>query len=126
MKERLKELRKKLRLTQQDFAEKLSLSSNLIYLMEKGDRQITDRTIKDICRTFNVNEVWFKTGNGDMFGELLPIDIVQASFEVVVQKIGHPMPDIIIKLAQAYAEMDESDQKVMDELAFRLTKKAGE
>lgn len=29
--------------------------------------RITDRILYDICREFNVNEFWLRTGEGEMF-----------------------------------------------------------
>lgn len=65
--ERLAALRKKLGYTTRTFAEKLNLSAGAITNMEKGTRNITERTISDICREFNINEHWFRTGEGNMF-----------------------------------------------------------
>ena len=65
--ERLAALRKKLGYTTRTFAEKLNLSAGAITNMEKGNRNITERTISDICREFNINEHWFRTGEGTMF-----------------------------------------------------------
>lgn len=67
MNERLAALRKKLGYTTRTFAEKLNLSAGAITNMEKGNRNITERTISDICREFNINEHWFRTGEGTMF-----------------------------------------------------------
>ena len=53
MKNRIKELRKKdLHLTQKQFADKLGLSENFVWQIEKGERVPSDRTISDICRIF--------------------------------------------------------------------------
>ena len=38
-------------------------------MIEKGDRVPSGRTIADICREFNVNEDWLRTGEGSMFVE---------------------------------------------------------
>ncbi|MCD3223817.1 helix-turn-helix domain-containing protein [Clostridium botulinum] len=64
---RLKELRKNLNLTQQDFAKKLNMSRSNIGNIENGIINLSERNIKDICKIFNVNEDWLKTGNGEMF-----------------------------------------------------------
>ncbi len=67
---RIKELRKnKLKMTQKEFSAKLGLSENFIWQIEKGDREPSDRTIKDICREFHVNETWLRTGIGEMQSE---------------------------------------------------------
>lgn len=53
-------------LTQTEFAEKLGLTKNFISLIENGNREPSDRTIKDICRIFAVREEWLRTGDGEM------------------------------------------------------------
>lgn len=58
-------------LTQEKFAAKLGLSQNFVWMLEKGSRVPSARTISDICREFNVNEHWLRTGEGKM---LLPVD----------------------------------------------------
>lgn len=67
MKYRFKELRKELNVTQQEFADKLKISRNFVAQIEMGSKVPSDRTIDDVCREFNVNEEWLRTGNGDMF-----------------------------------------------------------
>lgn len=66
MEERLKQIRKTMKLTQDEFAKRLGLTKNYIYLMEAGRNPIADRVVKDICREFDVNETWFRTGEGEM------------------------------------------------------------
>lgn len=67
MNERIKRIRNELGMTQSDFAEKLNLSQNFIWMIEKGSREPSDRTIADICREFKVNEIWLRTGDGEPF-----------------------------------------------------------
>lgn len=67
MVERLKKLRKALRLTQADFAQQLNIATSTVTSYETGSRQMPNRTIIDICEKFNVNELWLRTGEGDMF-----------------------------------------------------------
>ena len=65
--ERLKYIRKTLNLTQTKFAKEIGLSQTSLGMIEVGDRKVQDRHIKTICSLFNVNENWFRTGNGEMF-----------------------------------------------------------
>lgn len=67
MKDRFKELRKELNVTQQEFADKLKISRNFVAQIEMGSKVPSDRTIDDVCREFNVNEEWLRTGKGSMF-----------------------------------------------------------
>lgn len=66
MNTRIKELRKALKLSQDEFAEQLNLSRNFVWMMEKGEREPSERTIKDICRVYEINEDWLRTGAGEM------------------------------------------------------------
>ena len=67
MKERLKELRKALNLTQQELADQLHIKRTNIGNYESGVSSPTDSVIALICREFNVSEDWFRNGIGDMF-----------------------------------------------------------
>lgn len=67
LKGRFKELRKELNVTQQEFADKLKISRNFVAQIEMGSKVPSDRTIDDVCREFNVDEEWLRTGKGSMF-----------------------------------------------------------
>lgn len=69
MNERIMNIRKSLKLTQEEFAETLGLTRNFIWKLEKGERIPSERTIADICRTFHISLEWLKTGNGEMFSQ---------------------------------------------------------
>lgn len=81
MKNRIAEIRKHENLTQEEFAKKLGLSRNYIWMIENGQRVPPDRTISDICRVFNVNEVWLRTGAGEPFTPLSRSEELAAIFE---------------------------------------------
>lgn len=70
MNDRIKELRKSLNLTQQEFANRLNTSRNNIAGYEAGNREPSNAAINNICREFNVNENWLRTGEGDPFIEI--------------------------------------------------------
>ena len=70
MKNRILKIRKDNKLTQDAFAERLNLSKNFVWMLEKGERIASDRTIADICREFSVNERWIRTGEGEMYKEI--------------------------------------------------------
>lgn len=65
--ERIKELRKELKLSQQEFAERLNVKQATISAYEVGIRTPLDSIVNSICREFNVNETWLRTGEGPMF-----------------------------------------------------------
>ena len=65
--ERIKELRKKLGLTQIEFAEKIGLKKSAASWIEKKGSNVTASNIQLISTTFNVSEEWLTNGTGDMF-----------------------------------------------------------
>lgn len=67
MKGRLKEIRASENLTQDEFGQRLNLSRNYIAQIETGAKEISDRTIRDICREFGVSELWLRDGVGEMY-----------------------------------------------------------
>jgi len=67
MKERIQIIRKALKLNQEEFAEKLGMKRSALSMIEVGDNPLTEKNIRLICMTFNVNEKWLRTGKGDMF-----------------------------------------------------------
>lgn len=71
---RVVSLRKKLSLTQTVFGEKINVTKSQIGNIENDRRILTDRTISDICREFNVNEDWLRYGKEPMFRPAKTID----------------------------------------------------
>ena len=67
MGERIRVLRRALDLTQQEFAERIGVKRNTIATYEIGRNKPIDAVMSLICREFNVNEHWLRTGDGEMF-----------------------------------------------------------
>ena len=67
MREKLRALRAKLKLSQAAFAEKIGLKQKAIADVEVGRNKLTERNFENICRVFNVNPDWLRTGEGEMF-----------------------------------------------------------
>ena len=69
MKDRIRELRIRLGLTQAEFAEKLHISGAAVSKLESGTNSPSDQTIAGIVDTWHVSEVWIRTGVGEMFAK---------------------------------------------------------
>ena len=67
MNTRILEVRKYLKLTQEQFATTIGLKRSSLSEIETGNSPVTLRTIIAICSKFNVNEHWLKYGEGNMF-----------------------------------------------------------
>ena len=64
--ERIKRLRKSLNMTQQELADRISIKRTTIANYEAGRNVPVDSVIALICREFQVNETWLRTGAGEM------------------------------------------------------------
>ena len=65
--DRIKKLRISLDKTQTEFAKRIGSMQNTITRYETNNRNPSASVIALICREFNVNEEWLKTGAGEMF-----------------------------------------------------------
>lgn len=64
---RVKELRKALKMSGEAFGIKIGLTKVGISNIETMRYAPTEQTIKSICREYNVNEEWLRYGTGEMF-----------------------------------------------------------
>lgn len=111
MGERIKELRKALGLNQTDFGNRIGLKQGSIAGYEIGARTPLDTVVTSICREFNVNEVWLRTGEGDMFVEDdVGINLVtrammgQSENKKLLLHIIADMPDDLLDKMMEYLE----------------------
>nr|DAS29895.1 MAG TPA: helix-turn-helix domain protein [Caudoviricetes sp.] len=70
--ERVRRVRKELRLTLEKFGEKVGVGKTAISNIEKGNRNLTEQMAKSICREFSVDYTWLTTGEGDDIFEKSP------------------------------------------------------
>jgi transcriptional regulator with XRE-family HTH domain len=67
IKDRIKEVRTKLNLSQRDFSKRIFISQTLLGEIELGNRKVNDRTLQLISTEFNVNKEWLMIGKGEIF-----------------------------------------------------------
>lgn len=68
--ERIREVRKELKLTLEKFGDKLGVGKGAISAIENETRNLTEQMAKSICREYNVNYDWLLDGDGEMFSDL--------------------------------------------------------
>ncbi len=67
--ERIKKVRQAKSLTQQEFADRISVKRNTVATYEMGRSTPNDSALSLICREFHVNEAWLREGTGEMFSQ---------------------------------------------------------
>lgn len=113
MNTRIKELRKILNLTQEEFSLKIGLSRNFIAQLETGAKKPSDRTISDICREFSVNEEWLRTGEGDML--IIPEDDTAALVSNLLEEPDDEFYQAVLELVRTYEQLSPESRKVLRE-----------
>lgn len=127
MNERIKKLRKDLDLTQQEFADRISIKRGAVANYEIGRNIPSDSVINLICREFNVNETWLRTGTGEMFNPSprSALDALAAEYHldqtayVVVEKFLNLKPEYqqgVIEYFKAVAAALNENPDALSEL----------
>ena len=118
MNERIKAVRKALRKTQSAFAEELGVTGNYVWMIENGKSDPSDRMIKDIVRLFDVNEIWLRTGEGEMFKPMTRNEEISRFFYDVLKEDDESFQKRFVSaLASCTPEMWEAFAKFVDDLA---------
>nr|DAV75611.1 MAG TPA: helix-turn-helix domain protein [Caudoviricetes sp.] len=120
--ERIEILRKDLSMSRRVFGERLGVSESVIVNIEYDRLKRPDQKeslYKLICKEFNVNEEWLRTGNGEMF---IPLTRDQLITDFAADLI---MENDTFKkrLVEALAKLDENEWEVLEKLAESLIKK---
>lgn len=120
--ERIEILRKDLSMSRRVFGERLCVSESVIVNIEYDRLKRPDQKeslYKLICKEFNVNEEWLRTGNGEMFVPLTRNQLITDFTSNLIKE------DETFKkrLVEALAKLDESDWEVLEKLTESLIKK---
>ena len=114
MNARIEAVRKHEGLTQEQFADRINLSRNYLWMLENGSRTPSDRTISDICREFGVREAWLRTGEGEMF-------VQDTQSEQVADSDNFKK-----RFVEMLAGLSPADWELLERMAEKLTQKKEE
>jgi transcriptional regulator with XRE-family HTH domain len=96
--ERLKILRNQFGLKQEDFARRIGLSQTTMSMIEVGKSRLTEKNLKLICVTFNVNEKWLRTGQGEIFAAPAPWEKVLVD---IFRTLTPDTQDFLLEMARS-------------------------
>ena len=118
MKERIRKIRKTLKLTQVEFGEKIGVKGNTVTNYETGLRNPTDAVLLSICREFNVNEGWLRTGEGEMFQ--IPDDEDAALISEVLENPDDKFYQMLLNMVRTYRQLSPESKKVAEDFIDQL------
>lgn len=117
MNERIRALIKALKIKQSEFAQRIGVSRPFVSELCSGAKNPSDRTIADICREFNVNEHWLRTGEGEMFSGLSREEEI-AKF--AMSSIRDPNSEFQRRLVSVLARLTPEQWRLMEQMAHQL------
>ena len=115
----LKEIRKKLNMTQAEIAKVLNIKQSTVSMIENGNSELTERNKTVLCEKLNVNPYFLENGNGEMFLPELPED----EFTKILAEIDCSDDEFIKSFLKTYWELDDDGKKVIQMFAQGLTQK---
>lgn len=113
---RLETLINSIGITKTAFAEKISVSQAYVSQMCGNRKFPSDRTILDICRVYNVNEAWLRTGEGEMFREIDKNEELSAFLGDLLRD----KPDFRYRLISVLARMTPEEWELLERKAREL------
>ena len=115
---RLKKIRNEYHLSQEEFGNKIGIESRAhISALENGNRNITDRIVRDVCREFNISEQWLRTGEGNM--HIIPEDETATIVSELLEE-DNPFYDIIKEIIKTYIDLDDKSKKILQTYSKKL------
>lgn len=120
MNERIKELRKLLKMSQEDFGKLLGITKSGVSDIESGRRNVTEQHIFMLKSQKNVNEEWLREGVGEMFVE-------QSSDEQIATFIGGLLKDeedsFKRRLISGLCGLDDDGWRILERFIDSIQKK---
>lgn len=116
MNKRIKELRKALNLTQNELGSRIGMTPNTITNYETGRRVPSNQVIFSICREFNVNENWLRTGNGDMFNPISEDE----ELDLYVGRISGSTDEFKKNLIKTLCKLSEDEWNVLKKIISEM------
>ncbi len=114
--DRVNEVRKFLNLTLEKFGERLGVTKTAISRLEKGERALTKQMILAICREYDINEVWLRTGKGEMFVTFTRNQVIT---DFAGDLIREP-ESFKARLIEGLAKLDESDWEDIERVVLKI------
>lgn len=118
--ERIFNLRKSLNLTLEKFGERLGVTKTTISRIEKEERAMTEQMLKAICREFDINEEWLRTGEGEMYIE---VDKENQLMIWAASVLKDESDSFRRRFVKALSELGEEEWELIEKFALKLHNK---
>ena len=117
--ERVREIRKALKLTLEKFGDRLGVGKTAISKIEKGERSLTALMSKSICNEYHVNSEYLENGTGEMF-----IEVPQTAIDELCAQ--YDLNDFDRVLIQEYLKMPVEFRKALNDYIRNVMKRVSD
>lgn len=114
---RIREVRVSNNLTQQSFADRIGISRGALANYEVDRNEPIDAVITLICREFNINESWLRTGEGEM---MRPVSRDEEISSFMGDVMRGESDDFRRRLVAVLAKLDVSEWEILEKMALKL------
>jgi len=111
--DRIRVVRRYYQLNQTDFGKRVGLSQSAIGGYENNTHAVAEQTLIHICKEYRINEMWFRTGEGEMLsnnGEVFAAEM----------KEKYRLSDYQMALVRGVYEMPPELQRMAVEVARKI------
>ena len=119
MNERIREIRKEAKESMEQFGKRIGITKASVSRIESGENNPSDQTIILICKEYNINEEWLRTGKGEPRKKRTRNQELQAFANDVMQEVDESFKKRFIL---ALSKLNESDWETIKKIADELTK----
>lgn len=119
MNERIKELRKSLKLSQDEFGRRLGVTRGAITNIELNKTEPKELFLELICKVFDVNENWLRTGEGEMFEQLTEQQKLIKYTALLLKNKDSVIATAIQTLIVTYEQLDDASKATLEKIALQ-------
>lgn len=119
MNNRIKKLREKLNLSQEEFGNAIGLTRSGVSNIENGLRSVSERHIKLLHSAFRVNENWLRTGEGG--DDPIMDEPSRAALDQVADQYN--LGELERLILETFITMPESDRRAFADIVHRATER---
>lgn len=115
-KDRIKQLRQTLDLTQDEFGGRMGITKSSISTMESGRSNPSEQTLRSMCREFGASYLWLTTGEGPMFEN----GNDDAALHVMVDRVMASENERVKQIFKNLSDFTEDDWRQVNAILDKL------
>lgn len=123
MKDRIKAIRREKKKNQTAFGHSVGVSMSAVQKWESGENEPSSAVITLICQIYGVNEIWLRTGKGEMFIPRTREDEIAAFLGDLT---GGKGSDFQRRLVSVMAQLSKEQWDFLEQLAHDIAKDPAE